>query len=145
MKNSIKYLSIVAFIGISLLLTLSCDKKDDDSSPASPALKIASNADFGNVLVDQENRTLYFSANDISGESVCFGGCADVWPPLTADVFDLEIGADLDLVQHDASLLDGDHRLLMHHAVNAKTHQNAVFDRVQMHIGRTLANRLDQQ
>lgn len=39
--------------------------------------------DLGTVLVDGEGRTLYVFDDDSEGESSCYGGCAESWPPLT--------------------------------------------------------------
>jgi len=40
---------------------------------------------LGNVLVDQDGRTLYLFQKDTPGSpSVCSGGCAAAWPALTA-------------------------------------------------------------
>lgn len=95
MKNYLKYFKILGVAVFSLMLLNSCEKNDDNEDDSTPGVKIANNAEFGSILVDQDNRSLYFSANDISGESVCSGGCADVWPALTISGFELEIGAGL--------------------------------------------------
>ncbi len=89
------YFKITGMAILSLMLINSCDKDEENQNGTSPGVKIISNAKFGNILADQDNRSLYFSANDITGESACNGGCAEVWPPLTVNVFDLEIGAGL--------------------------------------------------
>src|SRR5690606_29778202 len=59
-------------------------------------VQVISNADFGYILVNQKNETLYFFANDIKGESTCNGGCASAWPPLIGEVADLALSESLD-------------------------------------------------
>lgn len=39
--------------------------------------------DVGAVLTGPNGRTLYLFDRDRAGQSTCFGGCADDWPPLT--------------------------------------------------------------
>lgn len=49
--------------------------------------------DLGSILVDPEGFTLYVFTNDSQGESTCYEGCAELWPPVPADT---AIGSDLD-------------------------------------------------
>jgi len=70
--------------GIICLTIFSCSKSDD--TPQSPVqIMLTSNATFGNILTDKDGRTLYYFANDASGESTCAGGCAMAWPAFTVD------------------------------------------------------------
>lgn len=39
---------------------------------------------LGKILTDAKGRTLYRYTRDSTDKSVCAGGCAQVWPPLTA-------------------------------------------------------------
>jgi predicted lipoprotein with Yx(FWY)xxD motif len=97
MKNSFKYLKTLS-LAISLLVFLNSCSNDDEGPQTEepvPGLKMVSNTEFGNILVNQDNQSLYFFANDISGESFCKGGCAAVWPPLTGEVYDFELSAGL--------------------------------------------------
>ncbi|MCH0542455.1 hypothetical protein I3F58_23455 [Streptomyces sp. MUM 203J] len=57
---------------------------------ASPTGRLAGTAavgtrtgDLGTYLVDGGGLTLYLFEADTSGDSTCYGGCAEVWPPLT--------------------------------------------------------------
>jgi predicted lipoprotein with Yx(FWY)xxD motif len=50
-------------------------------------------SDLGTILVDAEGFTLYVFTNDTGGESACYEGCADTWPPVPGDT---AIGSDLD-------------------------------------------------
>jgi len=49
-------------------------------NPPSPTILTSENETFGNILTDENGRTLYFFSRDTKGTSVCLGGCADVWP-----------------------------------------------------------------
>lgn len=40
---------------------------------------------LGKVIVDSEGFTLYDFHKDKGGESACYGGCAQVWPPLLTE------------------------------------------------------------
>lgn len=49
--------------------------------------------DLGEILVDPDGFTLYIFTPDVDGESTCYEGCADTWPPVPADT---PISSDLD-------------------------------------------------
>lgn len=53
----------------------------------------AADSDLGTILVDADGFTLYVFTNDTAGESTCYEGCADLWPPVAGDT---AIGSDLD-------------------------------------------------
>ena len=65
-------------------------KKDKDNTPApSPTpptgavltgVKITSTTTLGNVITDNNGRSLYFFANDAGGTSNCSGNCTITWP-----------------------------------------------------------------
>ena len=48
-----------------------------------PVIELA-DSPLGEVVVDAEGFTLYLFTNDEGGESVCTGGCAELWPPVEA-------------------------------------------------------------
>lgn len=50
---------------------------------------------LGQVLVDGAGRTLYAFTPDTAGESTCYDGCAQAWPPLLAEG-EITVGAGLD-------------------------------------------------
>lgn len=50
-------------------------------------------SELGEILVDPDGFTLYIFTADSEGESTCYGGCADLWPPIPADT---PISSDLD-------------------------------------------------
>ena len=53
----------------------------------------AADSDLGSILVDPDGFTLYVFTNDTDGESTCYDGCADLWPPVPGDT---AIGSELD-------------------------------------------------
>lgn len=48
---------------------------------------------LGEILVDPEGFTLYIFTADSDGESACYESCAELWPPVPADI---AISSDLD-------------------------------------------------
>jgi predicted lipoprotein with Yx(FWY)xxD motif len=50
---------------------------------ATATVATTKNSQLGTILVDGKGRTLYLFEKDQGGKSSCFGGCAQVWPPLT--------------------------------------------------------------
>ena len=47
-------------------------------------IKTTSN-DLGTILVDGEGKTLYLFEGDTGSKSMCSGGCAGAWPPVTTE------------------------------------------------------------
>lgn len=54
------------------------------STPAAPATVSVANSKLGLILVASNGRTLYELDKDTPTMSMCTGGCAGLWPPLTA-------------------------------------------------------------
>jgi predicted lipoprotein with Yx(FWY)xxD motif len=46
---------------------------------------VATHAEYGDVLADADDRTLYAFARDEGSESSCYDDCAEAWPPLTVE------------------------------------------------------------
>lgn len=54
---------------------------NESEAAAQPAdIKLTASATLGNVITDNNGRSLYFFANDAAGVSNCAGGCAVTWP-----------------------------------------------------------------
>ncbi len=53
------------------------------SSTSSSVVDVAQQASAGPILVNHAGLTLYRYTPDGTGKSVCNGGCATAWPPLT--------------------------------------------------------------
>lgn len=102
--------AIVVLALISLLAIAGCGSSDDNDSSAggayggseateanaskpassegggSAAVVSASSAgNLGKVIVDSQGMTLYDFHKDKGGKSACYGGCANVWPPLLTE------------------------------------------------------------
>jgi predicted lipoprotein with Yx(FWY)xxD motif len=64
-------------------------------TPAKPAgtagagggapLDVTTNPKLGKIIVDSKGRTLYDFVIDKGTMSVCYGGCASLWPPYTTN------------------------------------------------------------
>lgn len=54
-------------------------------APEQPTIMIRNDETFGNVLTDNQNRTLYYFARDTKGASNCAGGCPSRWPLFNID------------------------------------------------------------
>lgn len=53
------------------------------SAPSGPAVVMTKTGSAGTYLTDGSGKSLYLFAADSGGKSVCTGGCAAAWPPLT--------------------------------------------------------------
>ncbi len=101
MNNYLNYLKRSSIALFGLILLASCSDVDEDyvndhdGNETTLGVQVASNAEFGSILVDQNNHALYFFAGDVKGESNCTGGCANIWPAFTGDVDALEVGSGL--------------------------------------------------
>lgn len=61
MKNYMSCLKMVCLTILSFTVFMSCNSEDDGSEQqTTPGLKVVENATRGKVLVDQDNRALYF-------------------------------------------------------------------------------------
>jgi predicted lipoprotein with Yx(FWY)xxD motif len=60
-----------------------CGAATNELNPSREELKVAAKAPLGEVVVDDEGRTLYLFEKDEPDESYCDGACASVWPPVT--------------------------------------------------------------
>ena len=49
------------------------------------AVEVRTHPEHGVILTDAEGMTLYLFTQDKAGESVCYGDCAEAWPPLVVD------------------------------------------------------------
>ncbi len=57
-------------------------------------IKLASNAQFGNILTDSAGNTLYFFSPDANGSSACTGDCLVAWPAFHTSSVKLPDGLD---------------------------------------------------
>ncbi len=45
----------------------------------------AADSEFGEMLFDTTRQAIYIFENDSKGKSVCYGECAEAWPPVFTD------------------------------------------------------------
>lgn len=98
-KNLLHGLALLALI----LAAASCSSDDSYTPPdAAMQVKLATHAQYGAYLVDNDGRTLYFFANDSATISTCVsGGCRALWPAFFAGITPQSIGKDLDINDFD--------------------------------------------
>ncbi|GAA3776919.1 hypothetical protein ACFS5L_34465 [Streptomyces phyllanthi] len=86
----------LAAISLTLLTLTACSGDTDEGAAgksagrstqgaaqgADPVVKVAG-SDLGDILVDQDGRTLYAFTKDKAGQSNCDADCIAVWPALT--------------------------------------------------------------
>ncbi|MTI39067.1 hypothetical protein [Fulvivirga lutimaris] len=95
MNNYFKPFKILMLAILAAILFTACSDDDDVNISDTLSVQLANNAEFGNILVNQNNQTLYFFASDVTGESNCNGNCAAKWPPMLGDASDLVIASNL--------------------------------------------------
>jgi predicted lipoprotein with Yx(FWY)xxD motif len=88
----------LGLLGLAAVVAAGCGGSGGSSATAASAgggsastggaahatVDVANNSQLGNILVDSEGLTLYTFQKDVNGKSMCFGSCAQLWPPLTA-------------------------------------------------------------
>ena len=57
--------------------------KETGTSQAGPRI-VARDSEFGEILVDSNDQAIYIFENDSENETVCYGECAQAWPPVLA-------------------------------------------------------------
>lgn len=82
--KALKFNSFLIAAGLfAALFSPGCKKdKTNDTQPlVITGVQLSTNAKLGNVLTDNNGRSLYFFSKDVAGASVCVDGCAVTWPP----------------------------------------------------------------
>jgi predicted lipoprotein with Yx(FWY)xxD motif len=74
---------VVAAVGATFAVATACQSATNELNPSQEHLAVANNPALGQVLVDDEGRTIYLFDKDEAHESYCTGACASVWPPVT--------------------------------------------------------------
>jgi len=85
MKTTKKSNLVIATAILVTLFGAACKKGADTSTPYQAPIvvtgvKLTADAKFGNLLTDNNGRSLYFFSNDVAGNSTCTGGCNVTWP-----------------------------------------------------------------
>jgi predicted lipoprotein with Yx(FWY)xxD motif len=58
-------------------------KNDEAAKSAAKGTTVAvSESQFGPMLVDARKQAIYIFERDSKGKTVCYGGCAEAWPPV---------------------------------------------------------------
>lgn len=82
---------IVAFAIAAVALLAACGGSSSPAAAASPSpspaatgknIAVATNAKFGQILVDEKGLTLYLFVADTGTASTCYTTCATIWPPV---------------------------------------------------------------
>jgi len=84
-------------MSLTVLMLISCTSDDDSSGTPDPipennAVRLSSNATFGNILTNAEGFTLYFFSPDSKSVSNCNDNCAAVWPAFFSEELTLDNG-----------------------------------------------------
>jgi predicted lipoprotein with Yx(FWY)xxD motif len=74
--------NLLLILTLALAATACGDDNGDSAAAAPDGIQITS-TDLGEVLADPAGNVLYLFLPDNQGPSVCEGGCAENWPPLT--------------------------------------------------------------
>jgi len=79
-------IALLAACGGSSTSSTAATSPSPSSSPAATGEKIAvaTNAKFGQVLVDESGMTVYLFVADTATASTCYTTCATIWPPVLA-------------------------------------------------------------
>ncbi|QRR04280.1 hypothetical protein HWI92_19800 [Dyadobacter sandarakinus] len=82
-------------LSLVALFTISCSDNDGDGTTPEPAANVKlQSTTLGQVLADQNGRTLYFFSKDLTGASTCTGNCLQAWPAFTVTDLNLADGLD---------------------------------------------------
>jgi len=74
--------------------TPSATAPSPSASASGETIKVATDAKLGQILVDEEGKTLYLFVADKGTASTCYTSCATIWPPvLTTGAPQAEAGA----------------------------------------------------
>src|SRR5258708_32159806 len=82
------------FAVATVLLAAACGGSSPSTSAASPSpspaatgekIAVATNANFGSILVDEKGMTVYLFVADPTKAATCYRSCAAVLPPVTRE------------------------------------------------------------
>lgn len=114
MKNYLKHFGLLA---LTMTLFTSCSDDDgekvEEIAEETPlTIKIYESNALGKILVNQDNQSMYFFAEDVNGLRNCEGNCANVWPAVTGNLNELETGPNLNESDFASiSIGDGQHQI----------------------------------
>lgn len=91
-KKLFIYLTLCAS---ATLFTIACKKNNDSNTNPTKTvtgLKINVSASLGNIITDNQGRSVYFLSKDAGSTSVCVDQCAVTWPPFYKENPDIGTG-----------------------------------------------------
>jgi len=88
------YLLTIVFVTSAASCKKNSGGNNSSTDNKTDGVVLTSNATFGNIITDNEGRSLYFFFNDAAAGSSCTGDCLVAWPLFYED--SLSIGAGLD-------------------------------------------------
>jgi predicted lipoprotein with Yx(FWY)xxD motif len=107
-----KVIALVLLIGLLSVSACSDDEPAAERDPGKAAMQdeaalakqnattiTAGDSEFGTMLFDSRDQAIYVFENDRDGRTVCYGECAEAWPPVFTEA-EPEAGEGV-----DASLL----------------------------------------
>jgi predicted lipoprotein with Yx(FWY)xxD motif len=56
--------------------------KKEDAAKAAGTTIVLGDSEFGTMLFDSKKQATYIFENDPKGKTVCYGECAEAWPPV---------------------------------------------------------------
>src|SRR5262245_31737112 len=78
--------AVIGLMSVITVAAMSCNKNGNNvAAPPAKEVTLQMSNTLGNYLVDKTNRTLYFFADDPSGQDSCTGGCQAYWPIFNVD------------------------------------------------------------
>ncbi len=88
--------NIITFTILIIAFLFSCDKENmtETPEPDPNAVQLVNTSNFGQILTDEEGKTLYFFSRDFKNTSNCQGGCLNAWPSFYAEDLTLDEGLD---------------------------------------------------
>jgi predicted lipoprotein with Yx(FWY)xxD motif len=79
------YLLMTSLVSLVIITSCTKDKNENNASTPPKEVSLKNHPTLGNILVDKEDRTLYFFSNDANGQSSCTGGCETMWQVFNID------------------------------------------------------------
>jgi predicted lipoprotein with Yx(FWY)xxD motif len=96
--KKLNYLTKPLLLLLILTTLLQGCVNNDDNDPVEPilnAIRLATNATFGQILTDADGNSLYFFSKDTKDNSECLGGCRDIWPVFFVENLTVDNGLDI--------------------------------------------------
>jgi predicted lipoprotein with Yx(FWY)xxD motif len=59
-------------------------KKESSATAAGTTITVG-DSEFGEMLFDSKKQAIYIFENDPKGKTVCYGDCAEAWPPVLTE------------------------------------------------------------